>query len=230
MKSTALDLSVCNFCGGSEFVTGPKGRLSRNQKFPCCKNCGSLERHRVLRQVYIKLREICPFDRYSCLHISEDISVKPEWFNQYELSVYGGKNSIDLQEIDRPDDKYDVVVCNHVLEHVENDVKALSELFRIFNQNGFFQLSVPQPITIKETTDWGYADKSQFGHYRIYGIDIEEKFQQAMSPDICYLKVIAFDPVTQTQDMCFLFFKSKGFASLVNTMLSNSFTVQSVNL
>lgn len=230
MNTNVVNLSVCNFCNSSEFIPGPKERLSRNQKLPCCKNCGSLERHRVLRQIYNRLREICPLDRYSCLHISEDISVEPEWFKNYELSVYGGTNSIDLQEIDRPDHKYDLVVCNHVLEHVENDLKALSELFRVFNQDGFFQLSVPQPITVKETVDWGYADKAQFGHYRIYGIDIEEKFKQSMSPDMCYLKVIAFDPVTETRDMCFLFFKSKGFAYTVSKFLSNDFIIQSVNL
>lgn len=229
MNST-LDLSVCNFCGYSEFVPGPKGRLSRNQKPPCCKNCGSLERHRVLRQIYLKLKQICPLNLYSCLHISEDISVEPEWFNQYELSVYGGKNSIDLQNINRPNESYDLVVCNHVLEHVKDDVKALGELFRIFSKDGFFQLSVPQPITVNKTTDWGYPDKSQFGHYRIYGIDIEDKFKQAMTSDMCYLKVITFDPVTQAKDMCFLFFKSKGFAYLVSTSLGDGFIVECVNI
>lgn len=223
-------LSVCDICGGIEFESGPKGRLSRNQKLPCCKNCGSLERHRILRRIYLRLKEICPFDRYSCLHISEDISVKPEWFKRYELSVYGGKNSIDLQQINRPNDSYDLVVCNHVLEHVKNDIKALSELFRIFNKDGFFQLSVPQPITVKKTEDWSFPDKSQFGHYRIYGIDIEDKFKQVISLDMSYLKIIALDPVTEVRDMCFLFFKSKGFAHLLSIVLSENFIVESVNI
>lgn len=230
MVNSVLNLSLCNFCGGSEFVPGPKGRLSKTKKPPLCKKCGSLERHRVLRQVNIKLQEVCPFDSYSCLHISEDISVESEWFKDYELSVYGKKNSIDLQKIDRPDCSYDLVVCNHVLEHVENDVSALKELFRIFDKDGFFQLSVPEPIRARETVDWGYADKSQFGHYRIYGIDIEDKFKQAMTEDICYLKVYASDPVTKDKDMCFLFFKSKGFAHIVSNVLSINFIIESVNV
>lgn len=34
-------------------------------------------------------------------------------------------------------------------------------MFRIFNQHGFLQLSIPQPITVEHTDDWGFPDKSK---------------------------------------------------------------------
>lgn len=228
-EASTENLAVCNFCGSSEFVPGPRGRLSKDNMPPRCKRCGSLERHRALRQLYLALKNICSLDQYSCLQISNDVSVKEEWFGEYELSVYGGENSIDLQQIERPDNNYRLVVCNHVLEHVEDDVKALSELIRIFREDGFLELSVPSPATRKKTQDWGYPKEDMFGHYRTYGIDIEDKFKRVLDHHMCYLKVTILDPVTKKKDMCFLFFKSKEFASSLIESLSNEFKIQYVD-
>jgi SAM-dependent methyltransferase len=205
----------CNFCGSHDFTEGPRGRLSRLKKLPMCVKCGSLERHRVLRSVYSKLNDVLPLNLYSCLQISQDISIEPSWFKSYDLSVYAGVNSIDIQDIKLEDESYDVVTCNHVLEHVKDDVQAMKELFRIFSRHGFLELSVPSPISRGKTDDWGFPKKEQFGHYRIYGRDIEDKFANAMSADMSYIKVIPQDPVTEDKDMCFLFFKSLGLASCV---------------
>jgi SAM-dependent methyltransferase len=213
----------CNICGGEEFDYGPNKRLSRTKKLPVCKNCGSAERHRVFRETHLRLRECLPYHLYSCLQISNDLSVQSEWFKNYELSIYGSQNSIDLQQIDRETDSYDIVICNHVLEHVERDVDALGELFRIFNQHGLLQISVPQPYVFKTTNDWGFPDPKQFGHYRMYGRDIKEKFEQVMIKDMVYLEIIANDPVTDAKDMCFIFLKSLGFAYLLKNHLSQYF-------
>jgi SAM-dependent methyltransferase len=146
---------VCNICGGTRFELGPNDRKSSTGKSPRCKRCQSLERHRQLRQVYAQLP-----DRYlaglEVLQLSPDIAVDTAWFNSYEVSVFQGDNSLDLEAIDRADASYDLVICNHVLEHVANDRKGLQELMRITRPGGFIQITVPTPYTRAVTVDWGY--------------------------------------------------------------------------
>jgi hypothetical protein len=158
----------------------------------------------------------------SALLISEDKAINQKWFSSLEVSIYSGSNSIDIQNIDRPDKSYDVVICNHVLEHVKDDVKALRELMRIVSDKGFLQLSVPDPFRRSLTTDWGYPDWGQHGHYRLYGKDMEEKFQQAFSSEIEKLKVFSVDPVTGMSDVCFFFTRSRSVALVLKKQSGQS--------
>ena len=145
----------CNICGGVEFELGPNDRKSATGKLPRCKRCRSLERHRQLRQVYAQLPDSY-LDGLDVLQLSPDIGVDPAWFNSYEISVFEGENPLDLEAIDRADASYDLVICNHVIEHVANDRKGLRELMRITRPGGFVQITVPAPYTREVTVDWGY--------------------------------------------------------------------------
>lgn len=205
-----MPTNQCNICGAQQFAKGPGGRMSSTGKLPRCLGCQSLERHRSLRQLYLQLRSGFSFEQMSALQISRDSSIDPQWLASLEVSVYGEENSIDIQNIDRPDRSYDIVICNHVLEHVERDKQALKELMRITSERGFLQLSVPDPCRRKTTTDWGYPDEKQHGHYRVYGMDIENMFSQVLSPEIYYQKVYVADPVTGMQDVYFLFARNDG--------------------
>ncbi len=184
----------CNICGGTQFELGPNDRKSATGKPPRCKRCQSLERHRQLRQVYAQLP-----DRYlaglEVLQLSADIGVDPAWFNSYEVSVFQRDNSLDLEAIDRADASYDLVICNHVLEHVANDRKGLQELMRITRPGGFIQITVPTPYTRAVTVDWGYPREEAHGHYRGYGKDFLQLFSQ-VEPGAMALQVEAIDEVT----------------------------------
>jgi len=194
--------AACNICGGRQFEPGPNQRSSSTGHAPRCSGCRSLERHRQLRLVYAQL----PRDYLASLEVlqlSPDIGVDPAWFRGYEVSEYGGENSLDLQAIARPDAAYDLVICNHVLEHVADDHQGLRELLRVTRPEGVVQITVPSPYTRSTTIDWGYADARAHGHYRGYGRDFLQRFGAAR-PDAVVLQIEVFDPVTAAGSYVYL--------------------------
>ena len=56
---------------------------------------------------------------------------------------------LDIQDTKLPDESYDVVVCNHVLEHVDDFRKALKEMYRILRPGGTFICSFPMEPEIE---------------------------------------------------------------------------------
>ena len=82
---------------------------------------------------------------------------------------------------------FDVIFCNHVLEHIADDQKALSEMFRVLKPGGWGVFQVPQDLS-REVT---YSDDSitdpkqrasifgQYDHVRIYGKDYGERLARA---------------------------------------------------
>lgn len=198
--------SRCIICGGREFRAGPNGRLN-NGILPCCAKCYSLERHRILYSLYNDcLRE--RVQGVACLHFAPDHSINSQWFGKYEASTYGGENSIDLQKIDRPDGFYDWIICNHVLEHVEDDQRAMREMLRITADDGIIQFAMPMPLYREKTVDWGKPDEAQHGHWRIYGKDFLTRFDGVLSTGNL-LSVVAIDPVTGSRDVVFFAARSR---------------------
>ena len=184
----------CNVCGGTTFMRGPNERLSSTRELPRCVECLSLERHRQLREVYRRIpTEV--LRTLEVLQMSPDVSVEADWFASCEVSVFGGRNSLDLEDIDRPDGSYDLVICNHVLEHIEHDRQGFRELMRITRPQGFLQVTVPTPYTRAHTKELGYPDEGAFGHWRAYGRDLVERFAEAR-PGAELVQVEVFDPVT----------------------------------
>jgi len=204
----------CNVCGGERFEIGPNGRLSRQGLNPRCSGCRSLERHRQLRRVYAPL-DPAWLKELRVLQLSPDIGVEPTWFGRYEVSEFGGCNHLDLEQIERPSGSYDLVICNHVLEHVADDRKGFAELMRITRESGLLQVTVPSPYTQEETVDWGFPREDAHGHYRGYGRDIVQRFQDS-SPEVGLLQVETFDPVTQDGGYIYLFSRS---ASLLDRLM-----------
>jgi SAM-dependent methyltransferase len=192
----------CPICGGEVFVAGPKGRAAPNGSPPRCAGCGSLERHRAFRVVLSALAPL--FSGGRALQFSEDLALPREAFGTVEVSVYGGANSLDMAAIDRPDGSYDLVVANHVLEHVADDRAALAELARV--GRAVF-LSVPDLLRVERTVEYGRPRADKHGHYRLYGPDIEARWREAV-PDWAGIGVVAADPVTGAPDRATLLSRS----------------------
>ncbi len=58
---------------------------------------------------------------------------------------------LDITDIKFKDNFFDVIICNHILEYVKNDQKAMHELFRVLRPEGFAILQVPISKTVKKT-------------------------------------------------------------------------------
>ena len=195
---------MCNICGGNLFKEGPLGRKSLTGKLPACVNCGSLERHRLIRRVWNCI-PVETLHQKQVLQFSMEPTVEEKWFGGIEVSIYGYRNTLDLQEIERDDGSYDIVICNHVLEHVKKDRQAFREILRILRPTGFLQFSVPNPKLHAETKDWGYPKPDLHEHYRMYGRDLLLRFSEAQA-GAHILEVDATDEVTGVSD--FVYFAS----------------------
>jgi ubiquinone/menaquinone biosynthesis C-methylase UbiE len=93
----------------------------------------------------------------------------------------------DICNLPFTDNSFDVIFCNHVLEHIPNDTKAMQELYRILKPNGWGIFQIPQDLN-RETTfeDNSITDKrerakifGQYDHVRIYGRDYFNKLRVA---------------------------------------------------
>jgi len=121
--------------------------------------------------------------------------------------MFGGHNSLDIQAIDRPDSSYDMVIGNHVLEHVPNYRAAIAEVARITKPEGLVFLSFPNPISRQITEDWGYPKAEQHGHYRIFGRDVENVFALTI-PHVHVVSAEDVDVVTGDRDMAYILTQS----------------------
>lgn len=198
----ALPPRVCNICGSSAFGPGMGGRL-RGDLPPLCSGCGSVERHRAARTIYEKLRPLSRWWRV--LQFAPDQSVDPQWFAAYRPSVFGTPSGLDMLATGLPDAAFDVVISNHVLEHVPDYIAGLRETLRLVGSFGVVHCMVPAHSWGLD--DWGFADPRKNEHYREFGADFAPAVQKALS-GVNAIGIAAADPVTGAADMIHLFSRS----------------------
>lgn len=91
----------------------------------------------------------------------------------------------DICNLPFESDTYDVIFCNHVLEHIPDDLKAMQELYRVLKPDGMAILQIPQDLSRAETfedntiTDRDERAKifGQYDHVRVYGRDYFDKLR-----------------------------------------------------
>ena len=216
-KKKSININMCPICGGRSFSPGPDNRMN-NGVAPQCNQCSSLERHRIIYNCY----QIIPkkiLREKNCLHIAPDLSVNREWFKRYEGYVYGGNNSLDIQNLNISDESYDWVICNHGLEHVQNDVRAMNEMIRVTAPSGIVQFAISCPLHKAITDDWGFPDKSLHYHYRTYGADFLTRFKGILN-EKNVLSAIGVDPITGDHDVLFFVSKDSTMLSYLRSILT----------
>jgi ubiquinone/menaquinone biosynthesis C-methylase UbiE len=95
---------------------------------------------------------------------------------------------MDIHQIPFPENHFDVVLCNHVLEHVADDIKAMSEIHRVLKPGGYAILQVPFFAPVPEVTfeDNTITDprarEKAFGqddHVRLFGKDYPKRIERS---------------------------------------------------
>ena len=163
-----------------------------------CPRCQSTDRDRLI-YLYLKhqsdffdekphLMHIAPEPSlYSVFKKTANIDYYPA--TKYEEGLYYDKSvqKEDLLDLQVDDDSFDWVICNHVLEHIPDDAKAMSELFRVLKPGGKALLQVPYSLVLDKTFEDPKITKpserekffGQFDHVRIYGKDYSERLRKA---------------------------------------------------
>ena len=183
VKSPARNCPICGYHGHFLSLGTPPRWNGR------CPNCGSRERHRLIH-LFLKDRNINLNDGRRILHFApESYFVKMMQGNEnyHSADIIEGKarHKMDISNINLDDDSFDVVITNHVLEHVDEDLMALGEIYRVINPGGFALITVPINWAREQTYENPQVSSAQqrFAHYgdishlRYYGRDFEDKLK-----------------------------------------------------
>lgn len=186
MASLLLKQRRCPFCGWFGFRFEPFGNEMTRRNDAQCPICGSLERHRA---AFLLLRDKISKGQ-KVLHVAPEpltipwlVSLSCEYLN---IDLYHpAMRRMDLTKADLPDGCKTLVWCSHVLEHIPDDRKALSEVFRVLVPGGMLILQVPigGDITYEDAAVVSEADRLQSfmqeDHVRLYGRDIKGRIEDS---------------------------------------------------
>ncbi|WP_338732892.1 class I SAM-dependent methyltransferase [Mangrovimonas cancribranchiae] len=151
----------------------------------------SLERHRLL-WLYLKNETNFFNEKLKVLHFAPEQAfykrfrkLKNLEYTTTDLNSPLADVKADICNLPFEDNSYDVILCNHVLEHIPDDTKAMKELYRVMKPNGWGVFQIPQDLNREVTfednsiTDKKERDKifGQYDHVRIYGRDYFDKLR-----------------------------------------------------
>ena len=163
-----------------------------------CLQCDSFDRDRL---VYLYLLAQDFFNQsYSLLHVApekplyEKLAKSPTLYyvpadlEPYTYPYHGRPRikKVDITNIRYPNEFFDVILCNHVLEHVLEDRKAMRELFRVLKKGGWGIFQVPwDPTRASTYEDLSITDPKererhfgQYNHVRWYGQDYLQRLEE----------------------------------------------------
>lgn len=159
-----------------------------------CPICGSLQRHRFMA-IFIQewLMPRLPLDRtWKMLHIAPEPGLTARFsalpgieYLSADLFNPLAMEQMDICDIHHPAKAFDLIYCSHVLEHVEDDRKALREFHRVLTADGLVVIAVPitSPSTFEDPAVTSPFERErlfgQHDHLRVYGWDVVERFKQA---------------------------------------------------
>lgn len=200
IKSIYIDISAIYYCGNSCYcpccnkifrkfrnfnykkkIYNPKIYESL-YKNTICPYCLSLPKHRIICEFLKQNKKKIMDNKKILIFASEtgtELYLKRNNINFKTADLYQTADlKIDITNIDLRNESFDVIICNHVLEHVDNYKKALNELNRILTRNGFLILTVPIDKNSKEVIEKKFKSDEerkefygQSDHLRNFGLN-----------------------------------------------------------
>ncbi len=182
----------CPICEAKFRKFLPYGRVSRENAL--CPSCLSLERHRLL-WLFLKRETNFFKDRLEMLHVAPELCYIDRFealenleYTTADIESPLAKVKMDIHDIPFDEGSFDVIFCNHVLEHVRDDHLAMTEMLRVLRPGGWAILQIPIFHPWRSST---YEDASitspkerekafgQDDHVRMYGQDYPERIKKA---------------------------------------------------
>lgn len=164
---------------------------NKQRKNALCPGTFSLERHRLL-WLYLKKETDFFNSNNKILHFAPE-----QCFHKFFKSFFKNYTTTDLNSpivdikadicnLPFNDNSFDYILCNHVLEHIYDDEKAMKEIYRVLNKNGIAILQVPIDINSNLTREGRDIDNKQdrnklfgqYDHLRMYGLDYFKKLKK----------------------------------------------------
>jgi SAM-dependent methyltransferase len=158
-----------------------------------CPRCFSIDRERLI-YLFLKRNKPNLFEnKIRLLHVAAEKAIRKTFrrlpnidYLTADLNSPLADIKMDITDINQNDNTFDIIICNHVLEHILDDEKAMSELFRVLKPGGFAILQVPLSYLIENTIEDPSITKPEdreklFGqrnHVRIYGKDYKKLLEQ----------------------------------------------------
>ncbi|MFN3801907.1 class I SAM-dependent methyltransferase [Belliella pelovolcani] len=180
----------CNVCDHTFRKFLPYGRKARENAL--CPNCLALERHRLM---WLFLQKETSFftKKLKVLHIAPELCFIDRMKALPNLEYITGDIEsplatvkMDVHQIPFEDESFDVVFCNHVMEHVEDDIQACREINRVLKKDGWGIIQSPVynlQETNEDKTITNPAERERlFGqrdHVRKYGNDYASRLSQS---------------------------------------------------
>lgn len=187
-KGTKHECPICEKSFRKFLPYGNKGADNR-----LCPNCLSLERHRLL-WLYFKSKTKIFNDKLSLLHIAPEQPYISR-FKKLENLDYTTADLVspiadvktDIRDMVFDNEKFDIVICNHVLEHIDKEQVAMKEVLRVLKKGGFAILQVPidynRDVTYEDASITSPAEREkhfgQYDHLRVYGKDYSKRLTKA---------------------------------------------------
>ena len=188
----------CPLCGCQRRKFLPYGYVTSREN-ALCPNCLSLERHRLLWLWLVRESDIGrgAMALPKMLHIAPEVALMRKFKKMYastpdryvtaDLESPLADMHFDVQQIPLEAESFDAIICNHIMEHVEDDRKALKELYRIMRRGGWGVILSPVELerekTFEDDTITDPAERTrifgQYDHRRIYGRDYAERLREA---------------------------------------------------
>ncbi|TSE07456.1 class I SAM-dependent methyltransferase [Aquimarina algiphila] len=173
----------------------------------------SLERHRLL-WLYLKNETDFFTTTSRVLHFAPEQAFYKRFrklqhleYTTTDLNSPLADVKADICNLPFKDNEYDIIFCNHVLEHIPDDTKAMKELFRVLKPGGMAILQIPQDLNRATTfEDDSITDPQerakifgQYDHVRVYGRDYFEKLRAIgfKVDEVDYTQKLSKDDVTQ---------------------------------
>jgi SAM-dependent methyltransferase len=157
-----------------------------------CPVCGSLERHRLVWLFLQRRSDLLDGRPRRMLHVAPERCLESRFrkipgldYVSADLDDPAALIRLDITDIPYPDNYFDIIHCSHVLEHVDDDRRAMRELHRVLANDGWAILQVPigAAETYEDPTVTDPNDRERvFGqsdHVRIYGLDYYDRLSAA---------------------------------------------------